>query len=290
MRAHGYTDQHIRWQVRARRWAVRSSTVISIFTGELTWLQRCWLGVLHAGPAALIGGIAAANYHGLKHWQRADIAVLVPDNVVLDPLPGITWVRTRRRLETLRDPRFYLPVAQLEPAILIFGAAQRSSRTALGIVAAAIQQRLTSPAEILAWVKRLRPLKRAPLLRASLADFAGGAESVGERDVAQLCRVYGLVTPKRQGARKDAAGRWRYRDCWWQLPEGRVVVLEVDGAFHMDVNHWQADIARDRNLAHPLHTTVRCTTDELRTHPDNIAAALIRLGVPRSARVTGAEL
>src|SRR4029079_18613740 len=45
----GIGADRVRNQVAAGRWAERSSTVISTVTGELTWRQRMWLGVLHAG-------------------------------------------------------------------------------------------------------------------------------------------------------------------------------------------------------------------------------------------------
>lgn len=276
----GYDRDFIRVQVGAGRWKARSSNVISTVTGELTMPQRCWLGVLHAGGEALVGGLSAGSIHELAHWARDDISVLVPDNVVLDPVAGIQWVRTRRRLALLRDPQQRLPSARLEPAILIFAASDRSTRTAIGVLAAAIQQNLTTPAKLLHWINLLAPLRRAKKFRPALAEMAGGAQSLGEIDVGRMCRTYSLAPPTRQVKRKDSSGRWRFTDCEWVLIDGRTVVLEVDGGFHMEVGHWQADMARDRALAAPKRTTVRCTTIELRDGPATVAADLRRLGVP----------
>lgn len=276
----GYNCDYVRTQIRAGRWKSRSPTVISTVTGELSIEQRGWLGVLHANHGALIGGVAAAAAHGLAHWSRDEIPILVPPQVVLRPVTGIQWVRTRRSLGALRDPTRNLPTARLEPAILIFGAAEKSARTAIGILAAAVQQALTTPAQLLRWIDLLAPLRRAQRLRDAITDLSGGAQSMGEIDVEKMCRVHGLASPTRQTKRRDSAGSWRYTDCEWVLVDGHVVVLEVDGAFHMEVAHWQADIARARALASPDRIVVRCTTIELRDSAVTVASDLRRLGVP----------
>ena len=42
-----------------------------------------------------------------------------------------------------------------------------------------------------------------------------GAHSLGELDVAAICRRHGLVSPHRQTSRRDQQGRWRFLDCEW---------------------------------------------------------------------------
>jgi hypothetical protein len=44
-----------------------------------------------------------------------------------------------------------------------------------------------------------------------------------------------VALPRGQRARLDRAGRRRWTDAEWDLPDGRVLVLEVDGGFHDDV-------------------------------------------------------
>jgi hypothetical protein len=276
----GYNCDYVRTQLRAGRWKSHGPTVISTVTGELTSEQRRWLAVLHADHGALIGGLTAAAAHGLAHWNRDDITVLVPPHIVLRPVTAIHWVRTRRSLRMLRDPASSLPTARLEPAVLIFGAAERSARTAIGVMAAAVQQSLTTPGTLLRWIDLLAPLRRAGRLREALADMTGGAQSMGEIDVERMCRMHGLASPTRQTRRRDSAGNWRYTDCEWEIDGGRVVILEVDGGFHMEIEHWQADIARARALVSPHRIVVRCTTMELRDNSDAVAGDLHRLGVP----------
>ncbi len=277
-----------RWAVSHRvateRWTERSSTVIGTTTGELTRHQMMWLGVLHAGGDSLVGDLSAAEVRGLKNWHRDDITVLVRRGLDTgEPIPGIRFVETRRPLCLFRATGSALPVAMIEPAALHFAAYQRSRRTAEGVLAAVVQQRLTTPDALLSWVELMRPLRWARHFRASLGEIAGGAGSVAEIDVARMCRTFGLVAPRRQTRRRDTGGRLRFTDCEWLLRDGRVVVLEVDGAFHMDIEHWEDDLARQRALSSSRRLIVRCTSRELRDQPDVVARDLRNIGVPPAA-------
>ena len=279
----GLDRWRVRNQIAAGRWAERSPMVISTTTGQLSREQMMWLGVLHAGPQALVGGLTAAEVAGLRNWHRDEVTVLIPDELEVEDVPGIDFHRTRRRLDLMRSPGPGLPVCRVEPAILLFGAYQRSRRTAQGAVAAVVQQRLSEPMALIHWVNAMRPLRWAPMFREVIGDIAGGSQSVAELDVVRMCRDHGLALPGRQLKRLDADGRMRFTDCEWRLPDGRVIVLEVDGSFHMDSQHWEDDLARQRQLSAPDRLMVRCTARELREEPWHVARDLRRLGVPARA-------
>lgn len=278
LRPLGVAWSDVRTHCRAGRWSERSSVVVSTFTGEPTPEQRAWLGVLHAGPPALVGGHTALELHGLKNWHRDDITVLIDEEAHLEPLPGIGWFRTRRPLELWRSTA-PLPMARVEPAALLCAAYEPSWRTAQGLLAAVVQQRLTTAARLREQLERMKPLRRAPRLRLLLAEIEGGAGSLAEVDVTRMCRDFGLRAPARQRRRKDRGGRLRYTDCEWDLPDGTVLVLEVDGAFHMEVEHWEDDIRRQRGLTSPGRVVVRCTSREVRDEPFQLAADLRALGL-----------
>lgn len=272
-------------QVAAGRWVELTSMVIATTTGPLSREQTMWAGVLHAGPSSLVGGLSAAELAGLKNWHRDGVTILVPQELEFDDeeLPGVRFVRTRRNLSLMRSRGAGIPRAYIEPAILLFAAYQHSTRTAQGVVAASVQQGLTTPVDLLRWVKDMRPLRWAQLFRQAIGDIAGGAQSLAEIDVRRMCRVGRLVPPSRQQRRRDAAGRWRYTDCHWRLVDGSLLILEVDGSFHMDVEHWENDLARQRRLSGRGRTIVRCTARELREEPQRVAADLRALGVPSRA-------
>jgi len=277
-----------RWTVERRvateRWQLLSPTVVATTTGELTRSQRLWHAILHAGSGALVGGLSAAEDAGLRNWTREELTIHVPyRNGRPDPLPGIRFVRSRRDLSAMRAADCAPPRMRIEPAILLFAAADRSDRTAQGVVAAAVQQQLATPEALLDWLDRLRPLRRATTLRQALFDISGGAQSMAEIDIRRFCKRHGLRMPARQVKRRDATGRLRFTDCEWDLPGGLVAVLEIDGSFHMEVEHWEDDIARQRALTAPGRLILRCTARELRDDDAQLVQDLRRLGIPRAA-------
>lgn len=276
LRALGISRQIISGHVKAGRWLTRSQNVISTFTGNLDHEQRAWLGVLHAGGSALVGGLTAAKLQGLRRWERDDVTILVSAKVILDPLPGFSFVRTRRPLARMRRKDVPLPMARLEPAVLLHAAYHETLRSGVGLLAAAVQQRRASAASLLWWLERMVPLRGLEHFRRALTDISDGAQSTAEIDIGAMCVAFGLPQPIRQRQRRDSRGILRFTDAEWDLPHGHVLVLEVDGAFHMDVEHWQDDIARQRGLSSPTRHVIRCTAFELRTDPSLVAHDLHR--------------
>lgn len=284
LRSLGVSRWHVRDQIAAERWVARSSTVISTFTGAMTRQQLMWLGVLQGGPRALVGGLTAAEAHGLTNWHRETITVLVPyGDDIQEPLDGIDFVRTRKAIDSFRSTSHELPLMKLEPAVLMWAAQERSDRTSQGVLAAVVQQRLTTPELLVAWLTDLKPLRKAPLFRRALAEMSDGAQSLSEMEFRRLCRRFGIARPAQQTKRRDSEGRLRYTDCEWPLPDGRLLVLEIDGGFHMEVEHWEDDLARQRALSTPDRVIVRCTTREIRDEPQRLVRDLRRLGVPKAA-------
>lgn len=274
-----------RWAVRHRlrtgRWVAHTPTVVGTTNGPLTREVLLWIGVLHGGPHALLGDLTAAAELGLRNWAREEVTILVPRGTDTgDGHPGIRFRGVRRPLPDLRVHVHGLPMCRIEPAVLLFASQQSSSRTVSGVLAAVVQQRLTTPDRLAHWLTRLAPLRGAGQMRQALADVTDGAQSTAEIDVRRMCRAAGLCPPRRQVRRRDAAGRVRYTDCEWRLADGRVLVLEVDGGFHMEVEHWEEDIARQRALAASDRMIVRCTARELRDEPELVAEQLRMLGVP----------
>ncbi len=113
----------------------------------------------------------------------------------------------------------------------------------------------------------MQPLRRAKRLKRVVGEIEDGSHSLAELGVIRMCRAEGLPEPDRQTRRRDASGRVRYTDAEWRLPDGRVVVLEVDGGFHMEVEHWEGDIARERDLVTTGAIVLRCTDRELTDAP-----------------------
>ena len=184
----------VRRHLRVRRWAQRTSHVFSTTTGPLSWDQRLWLAVLHAGPTAMIGGLTAAKVHGLRNWERDDITVVLDDELSFEPIEGVQFFRSRRPLADMRA-RGDLPLCMVEPAILLFAGYEPNRRTAHGAVAAVVQQRLTDAERLRDWVERLRPLRRAKEFRCPARghQWRGAVARRGRRQPC-LHRVRGPAT------------------------------------------------------------------------------------------------
>jgi hypothetical protein len=277
---HGIDRFDIRNEVAARRWVELTPRVIATTTGPLSRDQRLWLAVLHAGPRSMLGGLTAAEVHGLVGWHREDVTVLVDDELSFEPVDGVHFFRSRRPFDLLRSTRPGIPRTRLEPAILLWAAYDAAPRPAYGVLAAAVQQRLTTSERLIEWIDLLQPLRRAKKFKATLSHIAAGAHSLAELDVRRMCRLCRMPLPDQQVPRVDRTGKRRWTDCEWRLPDGRVVVLEVDGSFHMEVTQWQADLRRTRRLVSPTRVVVRCSAYELRFEPGEVGADLIALGVP----------
>jgi len=281
LNALGYDDRYVDRQIAAERWQLVSDVVVCTTTGVLTREQHMWAGVLHAGPSSAIGGLTALERRGLKNWHREEITVLLPKSRNVSPVQGIRFVETRRPVGLYATGA--LPVWRTEPAALLFAGYTRSARTAGGLLAAVVQQRLTTAERLLEELHRMQPVRRARRFRRTLEGVSAGAHSMAELGIARMCLSEGLPMPDRQVRRRDASGRLRFTDAEWRLPDGRRVLLEVDGGFHMDVEHWEADIVRERDLVVTGAVVLRCTDREVEDEPARIASSLRRLGVGRSS-------
>ena len=277
----GLASHYVDRQVAAGRWQIISEVVICTTTGRLTREQLMWAGVLHAGPGSAVGGLTALERRGLKNWHRDEITVLLPKSHNLEPLPGVRFVETRRPVGLYATGA--LPTWRVEPAALLFAGYVASSRTGHGLVSAVVQQGLTTPTRLLTEIERMRPLRRAKRFKATLGLLADGSHSLAEQRVVRLCVDHGLPIPDRQTRRVDASGRQRYTDAEWLLPSGKVVVLEVDGGFHMEVEHWEGDITRERDLVATGAIVLRCTDRELIDEPARVIASLRAVGVGQSS-------
>ncbi|MCW2851299.1 MAG: hypothetical protein JWM84_963 [Nocardioides sp.] len=280
LNARGVDWGRVRNNIAAGRWAERTPRVISTTTGPLDPTQRLWLAVLHAGPRSMLGGLTAAATHGLEGWPRREMCVLVDDELSFEPVDGVRFFRTRRPYELLRSPRPGLPRCHLEPAVLLWAAYSAEPRAAHGVLAAVVQQRLTTAARLVEWVDQLHPLRRAKPFKATLSSIDEGVQSMAELDVRRMCLRFAMPFPHRQRRRTDHTGKTRWTDCEWDLPDGSVLVLEVDGSFHMEALEWRADLRRARRITTPTRTILRCSAFELRYEPEEVAIDLVALGLP----------
>jgi hypothetical protein len=280
LRALDWGPYHVQHEIEVGRWTRVAPHVVALQNGELVREQVAWTGILHAGCGAVLSHLTACVEAGLDHWREDRIEVLVPKSSNVQRLPGIQFHETRRPYAGWRHPTASPPRLRLEAAALLAAERRAQAMQAVGLLAACVQQRLSTAERLLVASREISKLRYGKLLRAALGDIAGGAQSFAEIEIGVLCRAAGLAPPRRQQIRRDRTGRRRYLDCEWELPDGRILVLEIDGAFHLRTDHWWQDMARERGVVISGRIVLRCASIEIRLTPDAIMSDLRAAGVP----------
>jgi hypothetical protein len=290
-RAFDVSPDYVTSQVDARRWTAVGQNVVLLQNAPPLRDQLMWLAVLDAGEDAALGSHTSLELAGFKGFSReaTQIHLIVQRGSRATPMPGVRVHESRRlRLDEIVHMNG-LPRTETARSVLDAAAWQPYPRFACLMVAPAVQQRVTTAAHLDAAMRTVGRIRHKAYLRLAIADVAAGAESLGEIDLAHLCRKFGLVPPRRQSRRKDASGRWRYLDSEWDLPNGEVVVLEIDGRHHLEVAHWQADIKRERAVVITRRWVLRATVFEIRLEATAVFSDLRAMGVPTLAELSASQ-
>lgn len=280
LRARGWSRHRVDTELRRGRWTEVSPTVVAMQNAPLVRSQMMWLGVLHAGETSALTHLTACEAAGLRWTVDPTIHVLTAKSDDVSALPGFRFHQSRRRYDDWIDRDASPSRIRIEHAALLAAERDRYLPRAIGLLAAVVQQELCTPENLILGIDQIRKLRHGKFFRLALGDIAGGAQSFAEIDIGRLCKEAGLRAPDRQRMRKDKDGRNRYLDCEWVLPDGRVIVLEIDGSFHMRTTHWVKDMKRERGVVLSGSTVLRCSSIEIRLEPDDIIADLVAIGVP----------
>lgn len=254
-----------------------SSDVVLLHNGPPEPRSELWIAVLGAPPPVAVGSWTALALHGLTGWSRPGVHVVVRRGARVVRRSGFVVHETRRPAPEDIVRLAGLPVHRVERCAIDAAAWQTSARTAVGLLAAVVQQRLTTPDLLAEQLERVGRVRFHRLMRAGVADIRGGADALSEIDLVRLCRASALPEPRQQVLRQDARGRRRYLDAEWRLRDGRRLVVEVDGIGHMEAARWYDDLLRDAELGQAAGTTtIRLPASALRTEPARVVAILAR--------------
>lgn len=223
-------------EISVGRWQ-RAGAAIVLHNGPFSPAQRLEVARIHAGPRALFTGFTATQILGVTGWERDAVDLLAPAGT---RLRGGCPVPVRLNLHgdspVHREPGRHIEA--LPYALLRAAATFRSARPAAGLLAAAVQQCVTTAAALASALdSRVRTRHRAVLI-AAVHDIDGGSQALSEIDFVRLCRRNGLPTPVRQEVRRERSGRRRYHD-ELALADALVlrfpsVVVRVDPALVVD--------------------------------------------------------
>lgn len=271
--------------VLSERWRTWGDRVVVLQNQPPSGRQLWWACILHAssgvGYGAALCAATALCADGFTGFESGTTHVVVRRGVHVPLMPGLKVHESRRFcVDDIHPVR--LPPRTRTPRSAVDEASWSRTRSrACAVLAATVQQRLTTVSRLRAELERAGQVKHHRLMVAVLADVEGGSHSLAELRVPQACRRAGLRPPDRQVVRRDKQGRRRYLDCEWRLPDGRVVVLEVDGAQHMEVKAWWADMPRERGVVLSGRTVLRCSAMEMRVSPTDVTDDLAAAGVAR---------
>lgn len=274
LRARGCTRSEIAAQLAAQRWQQRGAAIV-LHNGPLTRRQRWRVALLNSPPGAMLTAFTAAEFCGLTGWERDDIHVLASAGARRNQRLGLD-VRLHRTVQWPAPRSSDIGVHALPAALTIAASSFSTARPACGLLAAAVQQRLVDPAVLLGALQDAPKVRHRPLMLSAVGDIAGGAQALSEIDFVNLCRAAKLPLPELQRVRLDLAGRRRYLDASWHRSDGRLVVVEVDGALHLSPKRWWDDQLRQNELVLTDALVLRFPSAVLRCEPDIVLGQLRR--------------
>lgn len=268
----GITRGEVRANIRADRWRAFGRHCVCVHTAPLTDQARWWAAVLEGGPRAYLDGAAALIAAGLERYTVEVIRVSVPRGARIRHRGSSVDVRQTRRWNA--SDVIVSGVPRSRPAVAAIRAAlwAVSDRQATLLLTMAVQQGLTTPAQLTKEVLTVRRDKRRGLVHAVILELAGGIRSLNELDVVRGCRERGLPEPDKQVLRRTPTGTY-YLDFRWSH---WALVVEVDGIQHAWIENVVADALRHNSVALGDDTVLRLPVLGLRLCPDDFFAQIGR--------------
>ncbi len=271
------TPEAVEWRLASGRWQRPCRGLVVMHSGPLTTAQQLWVACLWAGPGAVLGGLTAARLDGLRGFDAAEDPVYLvkpPGSPLRKTLPALRLVVHYSRhlgeadVHAARQP----PRTRVARSLVDAAAWAQTDRRAEAILAAGVQQRLVLPEHLTTVLERNQRVRRRQLMRAALADIAGGAHALSELDfLRRVIRPYRLPEPDRQVARLDAQGRRRWLDATWDRAR---LIVEIDGAAHADIVRYWDDMDRDNGLLLQGYDTLRYAAFAVRYRGDYVAGQI----------------
>lgn len=248
-------------------------------TGEPSWVQRAWAGVLHAWPAALCGesALRAGDGPGRSGAPGLVIHVAIGRHRRLQPAAGVRLHRFAdldHRVQWNLSP----PRERIEHTLVDLAAGATDDMAAVAVLSDAIQARRTLPSRLRRVLDARSRVARRPFLAGLLDDLDAGTCSVLEHGYLTLVeRAHGLPQADRQV--RDSARGPIIRDVVYSA-FGQIV--ELDGRlFHDSALARDADLDRDLDAAVGGRATTRLGWGQVFGRP---CATAVRVGALLTAR------
>ncbi len=270
----GLSQRTIRREVGTGLWQRLTPRTVLALPSDPEPSQLRMAAPLELGPAAVLGGLASMIEHG---WDGGDgdwTDVLVLPHAHLSGRTLPRWIRPRYAVagDTTVDG-----VARTSAVRSVLDAAAwaMSDRQAAFFLLSAVQQGLATARELLTHLDGRPRLRRRRFIGEILGEAANGATSMPELDFRRECRRRGLPEPRMQTRRRDASGRARCTDAEFDLPDGSLLIVEINGSGHDAPERAAEDTLRTSALARATGAHVLTVPSwQLRSDPDMVFGEL----------------
>jgi len=281
LRALGVSRDHEQNQIRAQRWSRPTRRVVALMTGVLDRDQWMWIGLLHAGEPSRLVAASALEGHGMVGWEPDLVHIEVPHGRRVPAAGGLSVHHSRRFADAGHVVRRGLRLEAAGRAVVSATQAVASERRALGLVLAAVQQRIVLPGEISAHL--VPGLRHGAAIGRVLADAEAGADSLREVDVTRLLRRAGMTSYRRQVRIPTPSGPRPY-DIGVDLADGTLLLVEVDGVHHLDPRRRELDAEKDAAALALGHQVMRIPVHVVGEQEERLVQQLTRIRLGAEAR------
>lgn len=251
--------------------------MIVVHNGQLTEPQRRWVAVLLPEKLVALAGPTAAAAAGLQGFEAERVHVVVPhDTHVRVP----SWIKLHEsRRFGPRDALMSAGIPRTRPSRALVDTAtwSRRPRRACAVLCAGVQQRLVTPEALETELRRAGAVRHVAIMRAILGDIAGGGHTLAEIDLGPLAYRAGLPPPRRQVLRREPNGKIRYIDVEFDLPDGTVLAVEIDGAMHLRPLSWWDDMDRQNEIVIGRRPLLRYASVTVRLDKERVVDQLRRM-------------
>jgi len=214
----GWADHDIARMLRRRLWASVFDGVYVDHTGELSWLQRAWAGVLFSWPSALshASALTVADGPGRRSADDDKVHIVVERDRRLVRPPGIELHR-RGAFDKHVQWNLGPPRVRYEQAAIAVATSADSEYAAVAALSQAVQSRRTTARRMLSAMEERERLARRKWVAGVLRDIDEGTCSVLEHGyLTRVERPHHLPRGRRQLAGVGKTGRI-YRDVAYHL-------------------------------------------------------------------------
>jgi hypothetical protein len=242
----GYTWDKVQANLAGGRWQAINDRVVCRHNGPLTRDEVLSAVYLTARPPAALGGLTAVEFCGVRGHADPAVHLLVAKGSRPCPVPGVNVVVHESRRFTAYDVRHVrnLGLTDIHRAVIDACAWMADERAAARLLVDAVQQRRAWPDRLMRALAKAGRVRHAALMGSLLHDLSGGAEALSEVEFLSFCRRHRLPRPELQH-REDAGGRRRYLDARFRRPDGRLVLVEIDGGVHLTLTTRWNDTRKD---------------------------------------------